>query len=183
MTKKFKFDLHTHPIEALKEKMAIKGIGNINKEVAAEIIKYIKLSGLNGIAITEHNNFNHSWVASLQIRDHFRGENLVILPGAEIEYKGQQFLQIYVPDFYRRRIPFFKGKEWFFILAHPGYYNPIDTAQISQITFDAVESKSIHGDFPSAESISHEKAIPVIRSSDAHRLEDLGLFNTELEYN
>ena len=94
MAKTIKIDFHTHPIEALRDKMGIKGVGNINKEVAALIVKAVKAAGLNGIAITEHGNFNHSWVTALEILDHFQRENLVILPGEELDYQGQQFLHI-----------------------------------------------------------------------------------------
>jgi histidinol phosphatase-like PHP family hydrolase len=182
VSKILKIDLHTHPIEALREQMGIKGIGNINSKVAEAITRAIKAAGLNGIGITEHNNFNHSWVASLEILDNFYKENLVILPGTEIDYDGQQFLRIYIPDHYRRRMPFFKNQEWFHILAHPGYYHILDTSRFKQLSFDAAEEKSLQGDFALAEQISREKDIPVIRSSDAHKLEDIGSYYAELEY-
>jgi histidinol phosphatase-like PHP family hydrolase len=181
MTKIIKIDLHTHPIKALKEQMGIKGIGDINKNVAGAIVKAVKSAGLDGIAITEHNNFNHSWVASLEILDNFRRENLVILPGVELDYDGQQFLRIYVPAHYRRRIPFFKGREWFLILAHPGYCHPLEPDQPSRVHYDAVEEKSRHGDFPPAAQISQARGIPVTRSSDAQKLEEIGLYYNELE--
>jgi len=175
-------DLHTHPIEALKDKLGIRGIHDINQEVASLIVRAIKSAGLQGIAITEHNNFNHGWVACLEILDHFNKENLVVLPGEEIDYGGQQWLHLYIPDYYRRRMPFFKGQEWFFILAHPGYYNPLEKEKFNPIKYDAVEAQSLHGDFPEAEGISQERQVPLVRSSDAHRLEDLGRYYTELEF-
>ena len=182
MTKKIKLDLHTHPVEALRERMGIRGIGDINIEVAALIVKAIKSAGLNGIAITEHNNFNHSWVTSLEIMDNFGKENLVILPGTEIDLGNQQFLHLYIMDYYRRRIPFFRGKEWFLIMAHPGYYNPLDIEQYNQVQIDAVEEKSIHGTFSFADQISQQRNIPVIMSSDAHKLEDIGKYYMEVEF-
>jgi histidinol phosphatase-like PHP family hydrolase len=182
MAKMLKLDLHTHPIEALKEKMGIKGILDINKEVAFEIVKAIKTAGLNGIAITEHSNFNYSWVTCMEIMDQFPAERLILLPGAEIDYNGQQLLQLYIPDRYRRRIPFFQGKEWFWILAHPGYYNPLDMDSIRRIEIDAIEEKSIHGEFSLARPISQERNLPTSRSSDAHKLEDIGRFSTEVEF-
>jgi histidinol phosphatase-like PHP family hydrolase len=181
MAKTLKMDLHTHPIEALKDPMGIKGISEIKVEVASAIVKAVKQAGLSGIAITEYHNFNHSWVAVLEIMDHFRSENLIILPGAEIDYGGQQFLHIYIPEKYRRRIPFFRGKERFLILAHPGFYNPLDIAQISRIEIDAVEERSLLGNFALAESISRERNVPSTGSSDAHKLEDLGYCFTEME--
>ena len=162
--------------------MGIKGVGNINKEVAALIVKAVKAAGMNGIAITEHRNFNHSWVTALEIFDHFQRENLVILPGEELDYQGQQFLHIYIPDYYRRRIPFFKDKEWFTIFAHPGFYNPLEDLHFNGIAYDAVEEESILGHFPLAGQIALERNIPVTRASDAHKLEDIGLFYTELEW-
>jgi hypothetical protein len=177
-----KIDLHTHPIDALKGEMGIKGVGSIDIRVAGAIVKCVKLAGLNGIAITEHGSFNHGWAASLEIMDNFRGENLVILPGAEIDYQGQQFLQIYVPDYYRRRMPFFKGKEWFVILAHPGHHNQPNAENLIQVDYDAVEGKSLQGDFSLAKQIASAKSIPITESSDAHKLQDIGRYYTELEY-
>ena len=174
-------DLHTHPIEALKTKMGIQGILDIKKDVVKAIVEAVKAAGLDGIAITEHNNFNHSLVAALDIMDTFRRENLIVLPGAEVDYRGQQFLQIYVPPYVRRGVPFVKDKEWFYILAHPGFYSPIDTAQFADQDYDAVESQSLHGEFSSASQIAQERDIPLVKSSDAHDLKDLGIYYTEMD--
>lgn len=174
-------DLHTHPILALKQSMGIKGIGNINKDVAGAIAGAVKKAGLNGVAITEFNNFNHGWVTALEIMDHFRSDDLIILPGSEVDYGHQHYLQLYIPDRYRRRIPFFKGKEWFLIMAHPGYYHPLDMNQIRNIGIDAVEGASSRGNFPMAGWISEEKEIPVIKTSDARYLEDIGRQYIEIE--
>lgn len=181
MSKLIKLDLHTHPIEALKAKMGIEGVRNINKDVAGAIVQAVKAAGLDGIAITEHNNFNHSWVTCLEISENFRKENLIILPGEEVDCGNQQFLHLYIPDYARRIIPFFKGKSWFNILAHPGFYNPIDMAQFNNLEYDAVEEESLHGTFPAAGQISGARNLPLTRSSDAHKLEDLGFRYTELE--
>jgi hypothetical protein len=183
MVKILKLDLHTHPVEALKEKMGIKGIPDINKDAAAAIVGAIKSAGLDGIAITEHNNFNHGWVAGLEIMDHFQQESLIILPGTEFNYSGQQYLSIYIPPYVRRSIPFFKGKEWFLILAHPGYYNPLDLSKFSGLDYDAVEAESLLGTFDLAETISRERNIPAASASDARRLEDFGFRYTEMEAN
>jgi hypothetical protein len=181
LPKILKIDFHTHPIEALKDKMGIKGIRDINREVASLIVESVKSAGLNGIAITEHGNFNRSWVASLEVLDYFQKERLIILPGAELDFEGQQCLQIYIPDYYRRRIPFFHQKEWFIILAHPGFYNPLDAGNLPSFSFDAVEERSLHGEFPLANQISLKRKIPLIRGSDAHKLEDIGYAYTEVE--
>lgn len=182
MSRVFKIDLHTHPIEALKAQFGIKGIRDINNGVAEAIVKAVKIAGLNGIAITERNNFNHGWVAALEILDHFKNENLVILPGEELDYAGQKLLHIYIPDYYRRRMPFFQGKEWVMILAQPGLANPLELDRMAGIKLDAVEGCSLKGDFEQAERVALEKSIPVIQASDAIDLADIGKLYTELEW-
>ncbi len=182
MARKFKLDLHTHPIEALKDECGIRGIHEITAQVAGLIVKAVKESGLNGIAITETNNFNHGWVAGLQILDHFQKENIVILPGVELEHNGQHFLQLYIPDYYRRRMPYFKGQDWFSILAHPGFYRPLEMNYLEGAKPDAVESHSLHGDFTAAEQISRDRLIPTIRTSDAHSLQQIGHAYIEVDF-
>jgi hypothetical protein len=183
MARKFKLDLHTHPIESLKTEMGIKGIHEITEKVAGAIVKAVKQAGLNGIAITETNNFNHGWVAGLQILDHFQKENVVVLPGVELEHNQQHFLRLYIPDYYRRRMPFFKQQDWFTILAHPGLYYPLEMSQLEGIQLDAVESHSRHGDFALAEQVSREKNIPAIRTSDARSLNQMGREWVEVDFN
>jgi hypothetical protein len=183
MARRFKLDLHTHPIEALKNEMGIKGIHEITEKVAGVIVKAVKKAGLNGIAITETNNFNHGWVAGLQILDFFQKENVVILPGSELEYKGQHFLQLYIPDYYRRRIPYFKGQDWFLILAHPGFYVPLEMDQLEGIKLDGVESRSLLGDFAAAQSIGQKMSIPLIQTSDAHSMNQIGQGWIEMDFN
>lgn len=183
MPRVLKIDLHTHPVAALKNQMGIRGIGDISKDVAFEIVKSIKKAGLNGIAITEHNNFNHGWVACLQIMEYFRSEKLIIIPGTELDYNGIKFLQLYIPSFYRRQIPFFKGKEWFFVLANQGLNQTYDTTALNQIDFDAVEELNLKGEFPGSLQVSKEKNIPLVRASDAYTLNDLGSYFMELQTN
>jgi hypothetical protein len=181
MPQVLKIDLHTHPIAALRQEMGIQGIKDITKDVAFEIVKSVKAVGLNGIAITEKNNFNHGWVACLQIREYFKAENLVIIPGAELEIDGCQFLQLYIPAIYRRKIPFFKDKEWFYILAPADITQPFDTTALSkEIHCDAVEEESLKGHFADSIRISKEFKRPLIRASDAYSLNDLGKFYQEL---
>lgn len=189
MSRELKIDLHTHPIEALEKEMGIKGILDINKEVAKRIVEAIKAAGLDGIAITEHRDFNRSWVACLEIMKNFPKENLIILPGWKKDHKGssQQYLEIFIPDYLRKCFKFFNEKEWFRIFAHPGHYKPFDIAGLENLEkevgkFDAVEERSKHGEFKLADEISKLRNIPKIKTSDAHQLEEIGLFYMKLEF-
>lgn len=183
MNRKLKIDLHTHPIEAL----GIESVLNITDEVVKKIVEAIKASNLDGIAITEHRDFNKSWVTYLEIMKNFPEEKLIILPGWErdLEESEQQCLEIFIPIYIRKCFKFFKGKEWFRILAHPGYHNPLNFSDLKNLErevgeFDAVEEQSKHGLFELAEKI-HLLGIPKIRSSDAHKLEEIGLYFIELD--
>jgi hypothetical protein len=180
MPKVYRLDLHTHPISALREQMGIKGIGDISKDVAAEIVRTIKAAGLNGIAITEKNNFNHGWVACLQIMDFFKSENLIIIPGVEIDYQGIQLLQLYIPIIYRKRMRFFNNQEWFWILANPGLINPVDLKTLEPLKIDSVEGLSLKGKFDIAGKISQKRNIPVIQASDSIHMSDIGSYYMEL---
>jgi len=174
MAKDIKLDLHTHPFEALKKEMDIKGIGDIKKDVVQKIVKAIKSAGIDGIAITEHDNFNLGLVASYEIMDHFKNENLFIFPGVESEENGQHFISIFVPDYLKKRIPFFNEKDWVKIMVHPGHYNPIADSDIQNLSCDYVEKVSLLGEFSAAETIHKEIGIKMIEASDAHTLEDIG---------
>jgi len=182
MARVVKIDLHTHPIEALRGQFDIKGVRDIKGGVVEAIVKAVKKAGLNGIAITERNNFNHSWVAALEILDHYKSENLVILPGEELDFEGQKLLHIFIPDYYRRRLPFFQGKEWIMILAQPGLFNPLEMEKMAGIHLDAVEGTSLKGSFDQAERVALEKRVPIIKASDAADLADLGKYYAELEW-
>lgn len=177
---KTRIDLHTHPIEALSAESPVRTIRDITGEVVDRIAGSISAAGLDGIAVTEHNNFNYGWVVALEMKRRFPGGPFV-LPGEEIEYGGQHFLRIFIPDNIRGRAPFFKGRAWFVILAHPGYYATYDPAQFQDLAIDAVEEESRRGKYELAGQISAARDIPATRGSDAHRLEDIGLCYTELD--
>ena len=98
------------------------------------------------------------------------------------DYAGQKLLHIYVPDYYRRRMPFFKGKEWVMILAQPGLSVPLELDKLNGIELDAIEGTSLRGDFEIAGRVSAEKSIPLIKASDSVDLADIGKFYTELEW-
>jgi len=181
MKQRIKIDLHTHPFEALLKQTEIRGVRDITRDAVERIIRSVQDSGLDGIAITEHNNFNWGWVASLTAADSFADRNILVLPGAELEFGGQHFLRIYVPESVRRRFLFFQGKEWFTVLAHPGFYRAVEKTLIEGIPFDCVEESSVKGQFAAAGEIAQQRGIPLIRTSDARDLRDLGPWFMELE--
>jgi predicted metal-dependent phosphoesterase TrpH len=181
MAQTLKIDLHTHPFHTLRGQNGVVGIRDLNKNALRPLVEAILKSGLNGIAITETDDFNWGWVAALQIKEHFPDQGLLILPGREQQFRGQHFLQIYVPEEARRRYPFFRDREWLNILAHPGYYQPLDLAALAEAQIDFVEEASLKGGFAAAQQIIQERGIPAVRASDARSLEEIGSLYMELE--
>ncbi len=181
MKQKIKIDLHTHPFEALAKQLEIRGVRDITRDVVGRIVKAVQDAGQDGIAITEHNNFNWGWVASLIAADFFSERDILVLPGVELEFAGQHFLRIYVPESVRRRFLFFQGKEWFTILAHPGFYRAVERPQIEATSFDCVEELSGKGQFEIGRELAQQRGIPAIRTSDAHDLGEIGSSFIDLE--
>jgi hypothetical protein len=56
-----------------------------------------------------------------------------------------------------------------------------DSEGIDKIGVDAVEEKTLRGEYPAADLISLNRNIPKIQSSDAYKLEDIGRYYTEIE--
>ena len=115
----------------------------------------MKKRGLDGIAITEHNDFSLGCEAAKYAEDF----GVIILPGEEIDWGNHHIL----------RISAF-GKDYY-ILAHPR--TPFEYT--NQVKLDAVEFGSNRGKFPLAYQIAEERNIPLVQNSDAHLLCDLGL--------
>jgi hypothetical protein len=183
MGKQLKIDLHTHPFEQLKKEMSIKGIGDINKGVVQKIVKAIKHAGLDGIAITEYNNFNFGLVASYEIMDNFKNDNLFIFPGVEYKNSDKHFIQIFVPEYLRKQIPLFKGKDWIKILIPHAGKATINLENAALEGFDLIERRSLLGDVELNEGYLQTIKLPMIEASNAHKLQDIGKMYTNVEYN
>ena len=76
---KVKLDLHTHIWEAFNFQPP-------SLSIAEKVIAQIKDSGIDGIAITDHHNWQ--WGAELRdlVEEHYPGE-VIIIPGWEIEIR------------------------------------------------------------------------------------------------
>jgi hypothetical protein len=147
-----RFDLHTHPLEG----SCITKLSQITRHSIERIVTVMKKRRLDGIAITEHNDFSLGYEAA-KYADDF---GVIILPGEEIDWGDHHILRISV-----------FGKDYY-ILAHPR----IPFESTNQVKLDAVEFGSKHGKYPLAYQIAEERNIPLVQNSDAHLLCDLGLY-------
>ena len=92
---KVKLDLHTHIWEAFNFQPP-------SVEIARKVVEQIRSRGIDGIAVTDHNNKDWSFEFKEIVDRHFPGE-VIIIPGWEIEVRPPQNPVRRVPD--KRVVP------------------------------------------------------------------------------
>ena len=162
---KLKLDLHTHCQEALLYAPA-------SLETAERIVAAITAKGLDGIAITEHENADFGHRIKQIVDDHLGGQVLII-PGQEADVPRAQIIELYLP-----------GGLTFKFLAHPGFPWPIDAenyvGQIQGIEID----NGLHGlaiDRARLEALAVKYDLLLLSNSDAHSLQDIGDYYNEVD--
>ena len=157
---KLKLDLHTHPLEATR-------FVEPTIEVVAEIMARIKGRGLDGIAITEHNNKEYGYRVKAIAERHFPG--VIVIPGQEIEVgleATEQAVELYLPD----------GSTFRFWV-HPAYppFYPWGFDCIGGIHGIEV-ANAMYGHLSSymLEEVARRNGLFMLRNSDAHYLDDIG---------
>jgi hypothetical protein len=120
---------------------------------------------LDGIAITEHHNSDFGYKVRDIVEHNFHNEVLII-PGQEINVWPVQIVELYLPD-----------NKTFNFLAHPGY--PSDH-------FDGMSG--LHGielynplhdwhiDKPKVKELAHRCDLLLLSNSDAHSIDEIGLW-------
>jgi histidinol phosphatase-like PHP family hydrolase len=157
-----KLDLHTHCFEALRAKP--------NKDSVKEILDAVKTKGLDGIAITEHNNKDYGFRA-LEIQHTYFGNEVLLIPGQELTTPEASFIELYLPN-----------NVTFRFIAHPYYQFFIkDYGDIHGIEIDN-DMHNYHIDKELVESVAQEHNLLLLYNSDAHYLDDIGKFYNELAW-
>ncbi|MBI2875419.1 MAG: PHP domain-containing protein [Candidatus Tectomicrobia bacterium] len=161
LDQKLKLDLHTHCLEALRSRPTV--------EAVRQIIEAVRAKGLDGLAITEHWNKEYGLLAREIVRNEFQDE-IVLLPGQEIvtrEYGS--VVELYLEE-----------DVTFRFIAHPYLNFSIrDYAGIHGIEIDN-EMHNYHIDKELVGEVARREELILLHNSDAHYLEDLGLFFNEL---
>ncbi len=168
--KKVKLDLHTHIWEAFNFQPP-------SLSIAEQVIARIKSQGIDGIAITDHHNWE--WGARLRdlIEEHFPNQ-AIIIPGWEIEirpphspFDEYQVSELLLPE-----------GGVFRIYCHPGYYSPniIIEDHIHAIEIDNC-LHNWHIRKQQVQEVADEHSLLTVAVSDAHVLENVGLRHTEVD--
>jgi histidinol phosphatase-like PHP family hydrolase len=159
---KLKLDLHTHCFEALRSKP--------NKDTVKEIVDAIKARGLDGIALTEHENKDYGFKA-LEIQKTYFPNEVLLIPGQELITPEASIIELYLSDNYTFRF-----------IAHPYYqFSLKDYTEIHGIEIEN-DMHNYHIDKERVQLVARDNNLLLLRNSDAHYLEDIGIFYNELTW-
>ena len=167
---KVKLDLHTHVWEAFNFQPP-------SVSIAEKVVAQIKSSGIDGIAITDHNNKDWAFEFRDLVEQHYPGE-VIIIPGWEVDVRpaSNPFDEYQVGELFLPEGGVFR------IYSHPGYYSPNILIEdgIHAIEIDNyIHNWHIRKQQVAELAQAHD--LLVLEVSDAHNLENIGLRYTELE--
>ena len=158
-----KLDLHTHCQEATWFCPSA--------EAVEPIIAAVKKRGLDGIAITEHDNLAYAYEIKEIVERRFANE-ILIIPGREIEKGSVEIIELHLSC----------GGIFRFI-AHPGHPYIVDYTPY----LDGVHGVEIRNNLHDREmrkgkiqQMAETYGLLLLSNSDAHDLEDIGRYYNEL---
>jgi histidinol phosphatase-like PHP family hydrolase len=167
---KVKLDLHTHVWEAFNFQPP-------SVSIAEKVVAQIKSSGIDGIAITDHNNKDWAFEFRDLVEEHYPGE-VIIIPGWEVEVRpaSNPFDEYQVGELFLPEGGVFR------IYSHPGYYSP---KILIEDGIHAIEIDNYihnwHIRREQVEEVAKTHDLLTVEVSDAHNLENIGLRYTEVE--
>ncbi|MBM4445683.1 MAG: hypothetical protein FJ020_10395, partial [Chloroflexi bacterium] len=142
-------------------------------EIAKQIVEAAKSRGLDGLAITEHNNRAYGYKVKQLVEQHLH-EDILIIPGQEIDRGPLHIVVLYLPD-----------ETTFRFVGHPGYPPVKDLASAIDGSIHGLEIRNpTHDDeidSPLVERIARQRGLLLLSNSDAHFLSDIGKYYTEIE--
>ncbi|MFH1626209.1 MAG: PHP domain-containing protein [Pseudomonadota bacterium] len=165
-----KLDLHTHCMEATGL------IAHPSIDLVKKIVDRVKDQGLDGIAITEHDDKDYGFRVKKLVEDNLDG-HILIIPGWEIairEMGWAEMVELFLPD-----------GSIFRFLPHPSYPYPGDDGfNYDPNLLQGIEiGNALHDrqiDKEKIEEISKKYNLRLLKNSDAHTLDDLGSLYTEI---
>jgi hypothetical protein len=152
-----------------------------------DIIAFAERSGLDGIAITDHNAIG----GSLKAFDLSHRADFIVIRGVEISAKEGHVLAYGVAEIIPKGLPMTDTVEKIHsaggiaVAAHPKRFpSGMGSEIVRTVKFDAIEALnggSSRRDNALAREIAREKGSPVTAGSDAHELESVGKSFTVVE--
>ncbi len=182
MSKKWlKVDLHIHTREDPKDNITYN---------AFELIARAASLGFDAIAITNHNRIT----LNSELKDEASKLNLILIPGTEVNCEGRHVLVLNPPfNPSQRKLTWFdleamRTDDSLIIAPHPyfpGFKSLFQLLDKYNHLFDAIEFSAFYNNFfnPNIKAIeaSQKYSKPLIASSDAHNLWQLGTSFTLVE--
>jgi histidinol phosphatase-like PHP family hydrolase len=175
-----KIDLHVHASER-------SGCSTAGEE---ELIRAAIGYGLDGLAFTDHHRLvDPERLEQLNRRYApfrvFGGIEISLVEGEDVLVHGVADPSLEAKDWtYPELLRLVRSRDGFLTLAHPFRFSDAISIEIERFPPDAIESRSVHIDSRQAAMISTTRgrlALPALFNSDAHRVEDVGLYYNELE--
>jgi hypothetical protein len=167
VSKKLKLDLHCHVFEQFLPV----SVRLITESSVQRLIEKVKSAGLDGVAITEHDNKEYGYRVKEIVDRQFGGE-IIIIPGREVDEFPFHFVELDLA---------FDGKTSFRFIAHPGYPgNPSGSLG----KFGGIEIENAlhnwHIDKPLVRDLASRNNLVLLSNSDAHYLRDVGRCYSEV---
>lgn len=173
LMKKLKADLHLHTKEDPQDSV---------KYSARELIDQASLKGFDVLAITNHDQVTYD----NYLADYAREREILLIPGVEATINKKHVLLLNVDHFFHRIKTFddlksFKDRTGLIIAPHPFF--PSFTSLNSKLKehldiFDAIEYSHCYLEKMNfnkkAENLAKEFSLPLIGTSDAHSLWQIG---------
>lgn len=153
-----KLDLHVHCLETVP-------FSAIGPQTVERIIDVVKSRGLDGIAITEHNDKCKSLKVKEIVSTTFNDE-ILIIPGQEIHCNSHHVVELYLP--YDLTFRF---------IAHPG---KLESGILDNIQGIEVESGVWYIDKEPILRLCQQRSLVPLCNSDAHSLSEVGSHHTQI---
>jgi len=151
-------------------------ISHPSLDIVKKIIDRIKARGLDGIAITEHDDEKYGFRVKKIVEKHL-GSQVLIIPGREITVKEMgwaEMVELFLPD-----------GSIFRFLPHPSYPYPEDDGFDYDVNLlhgieigNALHDRQI--DKKKVKEISKKYNLALLKNSDAHTMDEIGSLHNEI---
>lgn len=138
-------------------------------EVVNRILGKIKDKGLDGIAITDHDNKAYAYEILGIMQQHSLGRDLLVIPGQEIKQGPLDIVELFLPE----------GRTFRF-LAHPPSYSYPWEQHLDGLQGIEIENGNWALDKKRIQTAIDRFGLLALRNSDAHSLFDIGRHHNEV---
>jgi len=167
-----KLDLHTHCREAT-------ACPDPSPAIVQRIISAVKARGLDGIAVTEHYTESYGYAVKEIVHRYFNDE-IIVIPGKEVD---RVFLGIDKGVFHVVELYLPCGVTFRFV-AHPGHPQVKNLGAYIDGNIHGIEignpSHDREMDRATITDLAEMHDLVLLTNSDAHSLEDIGVYHNEI---